>query len=152
MDIAVLDGDRAVHIAEVRGPAAISSLGWLGRGIPLHATAGGKVLLAHAPEGVQEAVLSSELERFTAATANDPGVLEKEIGRILDRGWGSTAGEYEVGLNGVAAPVRGADGRVVAAISVSGPSFRMATEVFHAFAERTIVGADELSRRLRVPG
>jgi DNA-binding IclR family transcriptional regulator len=66
----------------------------------------------------------------------------------VEQGWGATAEEYEVGLSAVAAPVRGADGDVVAAVSVSGPSFRMDAEDFPRIARRVVSGAEELSRRL----
>jgi DNA-binding IclR family transcriptional regulator len=75
-------------------------------------------------------------------------VLQQHLDRIVEQGWGSTVEEYEVGLNAVAAPVRNADGDVIAALSVSGPSFRMESESFSRLAPRVVAGADELSRRL----
>jgi DNA-binding IclR family transcriptional regulator len=74
--------------------------------------------------------------------------LQQHLDRIVEQGWGSTVEEYEVGLSAVAAPVRGADGDVIAALSVSGPSFRMDSESFPRLARRVVEGADELSRRL----
>ena len=53
-----------------------------------------------------------------------------------------------MGLNAVAAPVRGADGDIIAALSVSGPAFRMDQEDHPRLARRVMAGADELSRRL----
>ncbi|MGY1726972.1 IclR family transcriptional regulator [Geodermatophilus sp. SYSU D01062] len=148
VNVAILDGDRAVNVSQARGPAALSTHNWVGQGTPLHATSSGKVLLAHAPDTVRKGVLSRELQRFTAATVTDPEVLRQELDRVVERGWGSTVEEYEVGLNAVAAPVRGADGDVVAALSVSGPSFRMGPEDYPAIARQVVSGADELSRRL----
>ena len=148
VNIAILDSDRAVNISQVRGPAALSTHNWVGQGTPLHATSSGKVLLAHAPDAVRKGVLSRELPRFTPATITDPEALRQHLDRIVEQGWGSTVEEYEVGLSAVAAPVRGADGDVVAALSVSGPSFRMGSEDFPMLARRVVAGADELSRRL----
>jgi DNA-binding IclR family transcriptional regulator len=148
VNIAILDGDRAVNVSQARGPAALSTHNWVGQSTPLHATSSGKVLLAHAPDAVRKGVLSRELQRFTPATITDPEVLQQHLDRIVDDGWGSTVEEYEVGLNAVAAPVRGADGDVIAALSVSGPSFRMESEEFGRLAGRVVSGADELSRRL----
>jgi len=137
-----------VNVSQARGPAALSTHNWVGQSTPLHATSSGKVLLAHAPDAVRKGVLSRELQRFTPATITDPDVLQQHLDRVVDEGWGSTAEEYEVGLNAVAAPVRGADGDVIAALSVSGPSFRMESEDFPRLARRVVSGADELSRRL----
>jgi DNA-binding IclR family transcriptional regulator len=148
VNIAILDTDRAVNISQARGPAALSTHNWVGQGTPLHATSSGKVLLAHAPDAVRKGVLSRDLQRFTAATITDPEVLRQDLDRIVEQGWGCTVEEYEVGLSAVAAPVRDADGDVIAALSVSGPSFRMASEDFPKLARRVLTGAEELSRRL----
>jgi DNA-binding IclR family transcriptional regulator len=148
VNIAILDSDRAVNVSQVRGPAALSTHNWVGQGTPLHATSSGKVLLAHAPDAVRKAALSRDLQRFTPATITDPEELRQHLDRIVEQGWGSTVEEYEVGLSAVAAPVRGADGDVIAALSVSGPSFRMDAEDFPRLALRVKAGADELSRRL----
>jgi DNA-binding IclR family transcriptional regulator len=148
VNIAILDSDRAVNVSQVRGPAALSTHNWVGQGTPLHATSSGKVLLAHASDAVRKGVLSRELQRYTAATITDPEELAQHLDRIVEQGWGSTVEEYEVGLSAVAAPVRGADGDVIAALSVSGPSFRMDSQDFPRLARRVVAGADELSRRL----
>ena len=148
VNIAILDTDRAVNVSQVRGPAALSTHNWVGQGTPLHATSSGKVLLAHAPDAVRKDVLARELQRFTPATITDPEALRQDLDRIVEQGWGSTVEEYEIGLNAVAAPVRGADGDVIAALSVSGPSFRLTAESHSRVARRLVAGAGELSRRL----
>src|SRR3954466_11249314 len=102
VNIAILDSDRAVNISQVRGPAALSTHNWVGQGTPLHATSSGKVLLAHAPDAVRKSALSRELPRFTPATITDPEELRQHLDQIVERGWGSTVEEYEVGLNAVA--------------------------------------------------
>ena len=76
VNIAILDGDRAVNVSQVRGPAALSTHNWVGQGTPLHATSSGKVLLAHAPDAVRKGLLSRELPRFTPATITDPEALQ----------------------------------------------------------------------------
>ncbi|MEX5717280.1 IclR family transcriptional regulator [Geodermatophilus maliterrae] len=148
VNIAILDGDRAVNVSQARGPGALSIHNWVGQGTPLHATSSGKVLLAYAPDAVRKDLLSRELQRFTPATITDPEVLHQHFDQIVEQGWGSTVEEFEIGLAAVAAPVRGADGGVIAALSVSGPSFRMDSEDFARLARRMVSGAEELSRRL----
>ena len=148
VNVAILDGDRAVNVSQVRGGATISTHNWVGRGTPLHATSSGKVLLAYAPVPVRKEVLSGRLERYTAATVTDPDVLERQLTEVQDQGWGTTVEELEIGLNAVAAPVRDADGQVTAAVSVSGPSFRLSPESLPGLAPRVVAAADVLSRRL----
>ena len=82
------------------------------------------------------------------ATITDPGVLRAELADIRVRGWAATEGEYEIGLNAVAAPVRDANGDVIAAVSVSGPSFRLPADIFGQIAPRVVAATDPLSRRL----
>jgi DNA-binding IclR family transcriptional regulator len=148
VNVAIQDGNRVVNISQVRGTSAISSHNWVGQGTPLHATSSGKVLLAFAPEPVRTSVLAVRLERYTEATVTDPDRLERELDEVVRRGWAATMEEYEAGLSAVAAPVRDAEGRVVAAVSVSGPSFRLAAETIARIAPSVVAAADELSRRL----
>jgi DNA-binding IclR family transcriptional regulator len=148
VNVAILDSDRAVNVSQARGPAALSTHNWVGQGTPLHATSSGKVLLAHAADAVRKDVLSRELQRFTPFTVTDPEALRQDLERTVEQGWGSTVEEYEVGLNAVAAPVRGAGGDVLAALSVSGPSFRIGPADYPRLARRVVAAADELSRRL----
>ncbi len=145
VNLAVLDGDSAVNISQVHGSASVGVLNWVGRRTPLHATSSGKVLLAFGPEAARP---PAPLERFTPATITDAAVLERVLAEIRTRGWAATEGELELGLNAVAAPVRDAEGRVVAAVSVSGPSFRLSPGSFDSVAPRVVAAADGLSRRL----
>ncbi len=148
VNIAILDGDGAVNISEVRGTSAISSHNWVGQRTPLHATSSGKVLLAFAPEPVRASLLQPPLERFTDATVTDVEELERALETIVRQGWASTVQEYEVGLNALAAPVRDAEGRVVAAVSVSGPSFRFKAGALSDLAPVVVAATEALSRRL----
>lgn len=148
VNIAILDRQRAVNISQSRGAAAIASHNWIGQQTPLHATSSGKILLAFGPAGVRASVLAGRLDRFTDATITDPVALSGELDRIRSAGWACTAEEYEIGLNAVAAPVRGADGSVVAALSISGPAYRLAAESFPAIAKRVIETADEVSAQM----
>jgi DNA-binding IclR family transcriptional regulator len=148
VNVAILDGDRVVNISEVRGTAAISSQTWVGQRTPVHATSSGKVLLAFAPESVRVSLLQPPLERYTDATVTDVDQLERQLEEVLRQGWATTVEEYEVGLNALAAPVRDADGRVVAAVSVAGPSFRLPTGELGEIAPVVVAATDALSWRL----
>jgi DNA-binding IclR family transcriptional regulator len=74
--------------------------------------------------------------------------LLKELAEVRERGWASVTEELEVGLNAVAAPVRDANSQLVAALSVSGPSYRLGEEKFGEVAKQTIAAADAISRRM----
>ena len=148
VNVAILDGDRVINISEVRGPAAIAMHNWVGQSTPPHATSSGKVLLAFAGPAPLRERLSVPLQRFTPHTVVDLTALERELDQVRERGWAATVEEYEVGLNAVAAPVRDHEDTVVAAVSVSGPSYRLTFDTLPAVATRVVVAAAELSRRL----
>lgn len=148
VNVAILDGNRVINISEVRGPAAIAMHNWVGQSTPPHATSSGKVLLAFAGRADLSDLLGPTLQRYTDNTVSDLEVLERELDKVRSQGWAATEQEYEVGLNAVAAPVRDHQDVVVAAVSVSGPSYRLTSQALPAVAERVVAAARELSRRL----
>ena len=149
VNVAVLDDSgRDVNISEVRGPASISSHNWVGQSTFAHATSSGKVMLALTPGLDLPALLGGELPRFTPHTITDHAELAQELARVRSLGWAATVEEYELGLNAVAAPVCDHNARVVAAVSVSGPSYRLTPASFSQVAERLLEATAEISRRL----
>ncbi|MGA5523915.1 IclR family transcriptional regulator [Streptomyces pseudogriseolus] len=148
VNTAVLDEDAAVNIMQARGTAAVTAQDWLGRRTALHATSSGKVFLAHMTPTLREDHLSRPLRRFTEHTVTDASALRAELERVPGQGYASTREELELGLVAVAAPVHAHDGTIVAAISVSGPVFRMLPERVSWLGERTAAAAAELSRRM----
>jgi DNA-binding IclR family transcriptional regulator len=147
-NVAILDGDRIVNVAEAVGPAGIALRTWIGQSCPAHATSSGKVLLAALPADDLRERLAATLESFTDETVTTRSALEAELQIARERGWASVREELEVGLNAVAAPVCDSDANVVAALSVSGPSYRLGEEQFDDIAKRAIAAAETISRRL----
>ncbi|MFJ9154904.1 IclR family transcriptional regulator [Streptomyces sp. NPDC102270] len=149
MNIAVLESHHVINLDQVRGRSAITAQNWVGRLTPMHCTSSGKVLLAHlTDERRGELVATAGLERMTAHTLTSRQQLEAELVRVREQGYAMTVEEYEEGLNAMAAPVRSGDGKVVAALTASGPAFRLTEERMHELAPVLVAGADELSRRL----
>jgi DNA-binding IclR family transcriptional regulator len=147
VNVAIMDGGQATNITQVYGTAAVTTRNWIGQRTPLHATSSGKVLLAWASEDELTLALDT-LERYTPKTITSRSKLLAELDNVRRRGWASTAEELEVGLNAIAAPIRGGDGDVVAAVSVSGPAYRMTTDTYPSIAERLRAGAEEISSRI----
>jgi len=88
--------------------------------IPAHATAAGKVLLAHRAPW-RESVLERPLERVTERTVLEPDAVRSECGITLERGFAFEDGEYGAGLQTIAAPVPARSGAVLAAVGLAGP-------------------------------
>ncbi|AHH96532.1 IclR family transcriptional regulator [Kutzneria albida] len=152
VNVAILDGGFVINVSQSRGTAAVASQNWIGQRTPLHATSSGKVLLAYQPREVRENLLAQPLAAYTDLTITDPAQLRVALKDIQRSGWGYTSGELEVGLNAVAAPVRSADGEVVAALSVSGPAYRLVDDRFAEVAAAAVRGAAEVSARLGFTG
>ncbi|HWQ15581.1 MAG TPA: IclR family transcriptional regulator [Roseiflexaceae bacterium] len=123
--LAVRDGDEVINIEQVAGPHLVREANWVGRRTPLHCVANGKALLAFAPPAVLERVLAGPLPAFTPRTVTSPAALRRELALVRERGYAAALGEVEEGLHAVAAPVLGRDELAVAAVSVSGPSYRV---------------------------
>lgn len=149
VNIAVLEQQFAINLFQARGPGAVTAHNWVGQLTPLHATSSGKVLLAHLP-AVQRAGLLTEtgLEKITPYTLTSRTKLEKDLAEARERGYAWTLEELEIGLHAMAAPVRGRDGDVVAAVSASGPSYRFTEERMHELAPLLVKGAEEISHRM----
>lgn len=149
VNVAVLADRAAVNITQVRGPAAITSHNWVGQRTPVHATSSGKVLLAFQPDELRRRLVGTRpLARFTPRTVVSPAALLAQLDEIRETGYGSTEEELEIGLNAVAAPIRGHDATVVAAVSASGPSYRLDADRFPEVAEAVKAGAAEIGARI----
>jgi IclR family acetate operon transcriptional repressor len=146
--IGVLSGEDVVSIDQVTGTRSIVSASWVGKRTPLHTTSTGKVLLAFMPDAERDSRLAHRLDRATRRTIVDRTRLRTQLDEIRRRGYAQTLEEFEEGLNAVAAPVRQSDGDVVAALSVSGPAFRMRPVDLPRIGRLTIEAAGAISRRL----
>ena len=134
-------------IAQEDGRHLLGATNWIGRDIPDHASAAGKVFLAY---GV--APVRPRLERFTDRTTVDPEALARELAGVRERGYATLVDELEPGLSAVAAPVFDADGGVVAALAVSGPTSRLPAHRLALLGRVAIEQAHAVSERLGYRG
>jgi DNA-binding IclR family transcriptional regulator len=122
VQLAVRDGHEIVYVERLAHPEAVRVYSRVGGRWPLHPTAVGQVLLAHAPPVVQESVLAERLPAFTPKTVTDPAVLRRMLAAVRRDGVAVCDGMIDLAALSVAAPVRGEDDTVVAALSVVVPS------------------------------
>lgn len=126
VNLAIYEDDEAINIEQVTPPQRrISSIGWVGRHTPLHASSTGKVLLAYRSEKEMNDYFHNPLTRYTENTITDAKKLHAELKKTIQRGYATGIEELEIGLTAVAAPIRNHTGQVIAALSVSGPSYRL---------------------------
>jgi len=141
INLGVASNGLLEHIAQVDSTYLIGGTNWVGKSIPLHCSALGKVLLAY---GAAQ-LAPHALERRTAKTITTEAGLRADLEAVRGRGYAVIDEELEPGLVAVAAPVRGYDGVVIAALSVSAPVNRMSRDTVVAAAGHCVDEATALS-------
>ncbi|WP_458210372.1 IclR family transcriptional regulator [Haladaptatus sp. NG-SE-30] len=122
---------RAVYLYKAHGDKAVQTASTVGKREYLHCISLGKSMLAYMPRSrVEEIIDRHGLSGYTDATLTDREELFAELERIREQGYATDNEEKIEGLRCVAAPVKGIDGGVLGAVSLSGPSSRMVGERF----------------------
>lgn len=123
-NMAVLEGDRVVYVAQVPSAHSMRMFTEVGRHVAAHCTGVGKALLSQLPDAdVRELLRRTGMPAQTPRTITDPAALLVELAEVREQGWAVDDAEQEVGVRCVAVPVPGAP--ALAAVSVSGPSGRI---------------------------
>jgi DNA-binding IclR family transcriptional regulator len=132
------------HLAQVSSRHFLGTGQWVGRRVPYHCTAVGKILLAYGAAALPD----EPLEAATEATIVDPERLAEELAAVRSSGTAVAVDELELGLTAVATPVRGEGGEVVASVTISGPTLRLGPERLAALGPELVRESDALSQRL----
>jgi DNA-binding IclR family transcriptional regulator len=147
--IGVLDEMDVVHIERLESLQSLRIFTRVGHRLPAHCSGNGKVQLAALPPAELRARISARpLARRTAFTIVDPDLLMAELARVAERGWAENVEESERGVASVAAPIRDAQGCVIAGISVAGPVTRMHRTALRRYSGLVIDAAATVSRRM----
>jgi DNA-binding IclR family transcriptional regulator len=133
------DLDR-ISIAQEEGTATVRSVVEVGAPMPLSRGATAKVLLGNAPDSVINDLAAGD-------DSLDVDGLRRQVAAVLETGYGVTHGERELGASAVAAPVRHSDGRVIAALSVSGPTSRFTADRIPRYVDAVTAAARSISDR-----
>jgi DNA-binding IclR family transcriptional regulator len=146
--LAVLDESHVVYVDKIEPPTHRLGLpSRIGGRMPAHCTALGKALLAQSPAAAVRSVLTQELRRRTPRTVVAPGLLEKELIAVRQRGAAFDCEEAMVGISCAATPFRADGNRGWAAVSVSGRT--AGNRELHRMAEAVHTSAARLSQALR---
>lgn len=142
--LAVPSGNQVVQIAQVDSTYLLGAANWVDIDVPPHCSALGKVLYAYdtipLPNG--------PLEKRAELTLTTREALLEDLEIVRGRGFAVAHQELEDGLDALASPVYGADGAVTAAVGISGPSLRIATE-HDRLGALLVREAETLSKSLR---
>lgn len=147
--VAILEDADVIYIAKVDSTHAVRMVSAAGRRLPAHCTSVGKLLLAFLPPGELDARIGGgELAAMTPHSITDPDTLRATLAEVRARGIAVEQQESNPDVSCVAAPVRDAAGRVVAALSISVPVIRWSEPRRAELTELAAKGAQQLSVRL----
>jgi DNA-binding IclR family transcriptional regulator len=151
--IVVRDGDtnRIVDTFETSAPIRFHSP--VGTRIPWNRGASSKLLFAYAPEEETKQIIRKlGLRRFAEHTLTDPKAFLADLAQIRKRGYAISDGEGFDGILGIAAPMYGAGGELVAALQSSMSSAGLNEKRRTEIAKAIVRAAKDVSTMLRSPG
>jgi IclR family acetate operon transcriptional repressor len=126
-NMAMLEGDACVYVAQVPSPRAMRMFTEVGRFVMPHCTGVGKAILSTLPDPDVRALLGrTGMPPRTEHTITSPDAMVTALGTVRKQGYAVDDGEQELGVRCVAVPIRGLPFR--AALSVSGPSSRVTAD------------------------
>jgi IclR family transcriptional regulator, KDG regulon repressor len=142
------EGNR-ICVEAVKSRYGVAKITQVGKVLPLHCGASGKVILAHLPEKSRKKIVhGGTLEKFTPRTITDPAELEADLEKIRRDGYAVSIGEREDGTYSVVAPVLESSGNIAASLCISGPIFRFAEEERAKLVEAVRCAAGKISMKL----
>ena len=149
----ILDGDDRLCVERMESAQNVRIVARIGRRLPLYAGSAGKLLLAYLPEKRQEEILSrTNFQPFTVKTITDIKALKEELITIRKQGYAFSDGEWVEDAAGIAAPIFDMKADILAALTVSGPSFRFTPEKIKFHKNSVLKAAERISRDLGYMG
>jgi len=146
VNLGVPRGNTVVQIAQIDSTYVLGATNWQDIEVPPHCSALGKVLYAY--EAI--ALPRGRLEGRTPSSVPTGSALRRQLATVRRHGYAVAISEFEEGLDALAAPVRGSDGQVQAALGVSGPSFRLG-EMHKQLGDLLMAESARLTRALKRP-
>ncbi len=134
--LTVYVGQEVVCIAKVDTRYSVRLALEVGARRPAHAGASSKILMAYLPEGEIQAIIRERgLPRLCTNTITDPQALQAELAQIRERGYAQSMEETDPGAWGIATPVFGRRGDVLAALGIAGPLQRYSEVLAQRFVD-----------------
>jgi IclR family KDG regulon transcriptional repressor len=149
VNLSVLDGDEVVYIEKAEGSCSLRMLSRIGHRAPVHCTGAGKVLLSEmALDEVRAILRRAGLPRLTSNTIVTFKEYLRELEFVRANGYALDKEECEEGASCVAAPIRNHTGKIVASISISGPTIRFEKERLPNLVSYVLDTAYDISAKL----
>jgi IclR family KDG regulon transcriptional repressor len=147
--LVVYDQGEVIYIEKLEGTETLRMHSKVGKRAPMHCTAVGKAILAHLPSNVVLDILERKgMPRHTDKTITDQDEFLKELAQVKQKGYALDLEENEYGIRCIAVPIFDHAGKVIAAVSISGPTIRMTDERIEQLQERMRQIGKQISARL----
>ncbi len=146
--LGVINGDDVLCVAARESPRSIRLFAQVGRRAPLHSGGVPKVLFAFLPDEERRALIDRFSMDRESGYLNRRDVLEQQLAQIREQGYAVIVDELDKDACSVAAPIRGDHGRVIAALSIAGPSMRFPQEAIGRYTEIVVDAGRRISEAL----
>lgn len=147
--LGVEDDFQVYYVEKIQSPQAICRVTHIGHRVPIHTSSMGKAMLAYmSPEEIDRGIAKHGLVMRTPNSISNRKKLDKELFKVRAEGVAYDNEEYAIGVKCIGAPVFDGSGKVIAAVSVSGPAQRLTPEVIPRFSLAVKEAAQNISRRL----
>lgn len=147
--LAMFDRGQVLYVEVIHSERALTIAAGVGRRLPAHCTASGKVLLAFLPTEVVERILNAPLAFYTEKTITSADQLREELETVRQRGYAIADEEFEVGIWAISTPIRDVDGSVIAALSMPLPTNRLKQERIPEIAQALLEAANAVSAHVQ---
>ncbi|MET7899962.1 IclR family transcriptional regulator [Streptomyces sp. NPDC005355] len=145
--LAVYEENEVLYIDKVESRYPVRMYSRIGKPVAITVAAVAKLLLADLPEPERRALAERlTYPTYTSRSTPNAAAFLKELAAVREQGWATDLGGHEESINCVGAPIRGADGRVVAACSVSAPNVVVTAEELLTLLPQVRRTAEAISR------
>jgi DNA-binding IclR family transcriptional regulator len=146
--LAILAQSSIMYLYNLESAQAIGIRSYIGARKPAFCTSEGRAMLAYAPAEVVAGVIRDGLVARTPKTLTDPQALQRSLDEVRQLGYAIDDEESEVGMRGIAAPIRDISGKVIAAIGLAGPIQRLTKKDLRGLSTQVVATAEAVSVRL----
>lgn len=149
--LSILDGDEAVYIDKVESSRlnSVRMHSQIGKRVPLYCTAVGKVLLSKFDDNkIMELLSGKKFIKFMPNTVENVYEFIKQLEDVREKGYAMDDMEHEEGIRCIAAPIFDRKGKVVAAVSVSGPIFYITEDRIPYLRDKILKASENISYQL----
>ena len=149
IDLNILSEGKRVSIEKIESPHDVRRIIQLGKSLPLYCGGSGKALLAFLPdEEIDKIIQKEKFIPFGPNTITDPTKLKEHLKEIRKNGYAISFEERILGSASIAAPIIDYKGKVVASLSISGPTTRFTKKMIPLLISRVKEAAQKISASL----